>query len=216
MNVSAQMRQWIVLGVGFAASTAVALGLVGPYHGWEGESLVHRYLTIFLMPITGTAIYVLLRSLQKHHAPANGDPMGDDAVQGILFWILAFLVGVHLLMMAVLTGVEAVRPWAQRGVVVLLGVTLTAVGNLLPRTRPNFALGIRTARTLTDRQLWILTHRVSGYVVVAIGVVTMISGLFVSATAAGAAPFIAMIVGAMVVGAYYWRTVSFENGHTGK
>ena len=50
-------------------------------------------------------------------------------------------MGVHGLMLAVMTGVESLWPYASRTVVVMLGITLMAIGNLLPRTRPNLASG---------------------------------------------------------------------------
>jgi hypothetical protein len=37
-----------------------------------------------------------------------------------------------------------VRPWAPRAVVVLFGLFLAAIGDGLPRTRPNQLFGIRT------------------------------------------------------------------------
>jgi uncharacterized membrane protein len=37
-------------------------------------------------------------------------------------------------------------------------------------------IGIRTARTLEDRELWLQMHRVAGYVAVLFGVVVMIAG----------------------------------------
>jgi uncharacterized membrane protein len=84
----------------------------------------------------------------------------------------------------------------------MLGITLMAIGNLLPRTRPNLALGIRTARTLMDRQLWVLTHRISGYVLVGVGIVTVISGLSMSGPLVPAAPGLAVLAGALIVTAY--------------
>ena len=67
--------------------------------------------------------------------------------------------------------------WGKRVVVVMLGLTFVAVGNLLPRTRPNIAFGLRTARTLANAQLWQQVHRISGYVTVAFGAVVAIAGL---------------------------------------
>jgi hypothetical protein len=216
MGAHVQTRSLVLLALGYGAGTLVALDLVGPFVSWEGQGVLMRLLTIYLMPITATAILLLLRSLQRRHAPANGDPLGDEALQRIVFWILFFLVGVHVLMMAVLTRTEAVWPWAQRGVIVLLGVSLAAIGNLMPRTRPNFALGIRTARTLTDRQLWMLTHRTLGYTVVAVGVVTILSGLFMHGTAVAAAPFIGLVMAATVVAVYYVRLTAGDAGEAGE
>jgi uncharacterized membrane protein len=198
-------RQTTVLAFGYLVAIAVATGIVGPFLSWEGQSIVDRTLVIFLMPMTGTAIYLLVRSLLRHHAPANGDPAGQHAVMSIVFWILVFLTSVQMLMMAVLTGQDLPKAWASRGVIVMLGVTLAAIGNLLPRTRPNFALGIRTARTLTDRQLWILTHRVSGYLLVAIGLITIVSGVLGTGTNVMVGPVVGGALGVVAVAAYYWH-----------
>src|SRR5204863_1034327 len=104
----------------------------------------------------------------------------DQAVPAIVFWILVFLMGVHAVVLGVLLGLPVIQPWASRVVVMLVGLTLVAVGNLLPRTRPNLAFGIRTARMLTDRRLWMLTHRAAGYACVAVGIVTVCAGAFLS------------------------------------
>jgi hypothetical protein len=194
-----------LIAIGYVVSTLVALDVFGPIATWETQPLAARLMTIYLLPIAASSIYLLLRSLQRRHAPANGNPLGDGALQGIVFWILFFLIGVHLLMMAVLTRMEPVLAWAQRAVVVFLGISLLAIGNLLPRTRPNFALGIRTERTLTDRQLWIVTHRMSGYTICAIGLITIVSGLVMRGTTVAAAPFVGLVAGAAFVVAYYWR-----------
>jgi len=39
------------------------------------------------------------------------------------------------------------------------GVLLIAIGNVLPKSRPGFFVGIRTPWTLTDPENWIATHR---------------------------------------------------------
>jgi uncharacterized membrane protein len=82
--------------------------------------------------------------------------------------------------MAQLVGVELPRTWAMRAVVVLLGLTFVAVGNLLPRTRPNVAVGVRTKQTLANSQLWTQVHRVGGYVTVFWGAVIAISAIALS------------------------------------
>jgi uncharacterized membrane protein len=54
---------------------------------------------------------------------------------------------------------------------------LVAVGNLLPRTRPNVAVGLRTARTLASTQMWQSVHRAGGYAIVALGVTIAVAGV---------------------------------------
>src|SRR5439155_16350611 len=70
-----------------------------------------------------------------------------------------------------------VRISGGRIVVVLLGVVLVGVGNLLPRTRPNVAVGVRTARTLASARLWQQVHRAGGYATVALGVAVVLIGV---------------------------------------
>jgi uncharacterized membrane protein len=96
----------------------------------------------------------------------------------ILFRIVAFLIGFHAVVLIELSGVVWIRAWASRLVIVWLGLFFVSVGNLLPRTRPNLVVGIRTRRTLIDRQLWIRLHRLSGYVAVVVGLVIVVSGAF--------------------------------------
>lgn len=56
----------------------------------------------------------------------------------------------------------------------LLGLPLIGIGNLLPRTRPNLAIGIPATGTLADRELWTRIHRTAGYLVVALGGVILL------------------------------------------
>jgi hypothetical protein len=205
MSARAPIPHILILAAGFALSAVAALGLFGPYRGWGGQTRTEQLVVLFLFPITATVIFVLLGSLLRRPLAPDDDRSTDAAVQGIVGWIMAFLIGVHILMISVIVGFEAVMPWAQRGVVVLLGLVLLPIGNLLPRTRPNLALGIRTPRTLTDRRLWMLTHRVTGYIVVAIGLVTLASGAVLSGTTVAAAPFISALAGATIVAGFYWR-----------
>jgi uncharacterized membrane protein len=146
--------------------------------------------------------------LGRLRSPRGGFPdnrPADAAIDSIVFCVLLFLISVHVIVLAVMVRFEAIQAWASRGVVVLVGLTLIAVGNLLPRTRPNVAVGIRTARTLVDRQLWMLTHRVAGYVAVSVGCVTVVSGLVLARERAAALPAIAFVVGVGVLAVCYWR-----------
>jgi uncharacterized membrane protein len=101
-----------------------------------------------------------------------------------------------------LTGVLnaiGIRMSSGRLVVVLLGLALVAIGNLLPRTRPNVAVGFRTKRTLTNEQLWRQVHRVGGYATVGLGIVIGVTGLVLThdtlgAVVSGAALFAATVV----------------------
>jgi hypothetical protein len=206
MTLPIPHRQLAVLGLGFLLSVLGMSGALGTYHGYRGQPTSQKVLVLFLLPITGTVIAAVIQNLRRRTPPdPHGNRSADAALQGIVLWVCVFLVGVHTLLLSVLFGFTWTTPWATRAVVVLLGLTLSAIGNLLPRTRPNLAIGIRTSRTLSDRQLWILTHRTSGYVLVALGVLTIASGLFLDGPRVASVPFTAFAMGAVVLVACYVR-----------
>jgi SdpI/YfhL protein family len=199
------LRQLVVLAVGFSLSLVVSSTFIGPSLSYQGQPFVQRILIMFLLPTTAGVIYLVVRTLQRRQLLLADAMTPDPAVQAIVFWILVFLTGVHVLVLAVLVGMRAVQPWASRAVVALLGLTLVVIGNHLPRTRPNVALGIRTSQTLTDRRLWMLIHRAGGYICVAVGMVfvlaaTLLSGPRVAALSGGAG-----LTGGTILFVYYQK-----------
>ena len=138
------------------------------------------------LPVAAMATYLILRALWREiDSDREAHRQVEAAHRAIAIRVVLFVMALHLLTMLNLGGVEWVRAWGPRLVVVLFGALFIAIGNLLPRTRPNLALGIRTARTLNDRQFWIRLHRICGYLSVTLGAVIVISGLLISAPAIG-------------------------------
>ncbi len=74
--------------------------------------------------------------------------------------IVAFTGVVHVIVLGAALG------WPisiSRAIPALIGVLFVFIGNLLPRIRPNWFMGIRTPWTLSSEQVWRKTHRVGGY-----------------------------------------------------
>lgn len=57
------------------------------------------------------------------------------------------------------------------------GAMLVALGNVLPKSRPGFFVGIRTPWTLTDPENWIATHRLGARTFILAGVVVMLGAV---------------------------------------
>lgn len=143
-------------------------------------------LVAFTLPITAMATYFILRRLWGEiGADREGHREVERTHRAIAICLVLFVMTLQVLVMLNLRGVEWLRAWEPRLVIVLFGALFVVIGNLLPRTRPNLAFGIRTSRTLIDRALWIQLHRTCGYLSVALGAVIVISGLLVSAPAIG-------------------------------
>ena len=95
-------------------------------------------------------------------------------------------------------------------ILLALGALTIALGNYLPRVRPNYTFGIRTPWTLASEDNWRLTHRFAGPVFVAAGAAMLVAALL-SAVAPEASFWVGMaavLLATLVVGAYsflVWR-----------
>jgi uncharacterized membrane protein len=59
-----------------------------------------------------------------------------------------------------------------------MGLFLVALGNMLPKSRPGFFVGIRTPWTLTDPDNWVATHRFGARCFIAGGFTVTAAALF--------------------------------------
>jgi uncharacterized membrane protein len=185
------------------------VGLVA-YPQLPGPFLDHRpsarILVAFTLPTTALVIYTLFRSLWMHDRIRSGNGAFESTYHAIVLWVLLFVLALHGLVMIELTGgMDAVglRISAGRAVIVLFGVALVAIGNLLPRTRPNVAVGVRTTRTLASTQLWQQVHRAGGYATVGLGIVIAVTGLVLTHESLGVVISAAALFAAMTVFASY-------------
>jgi len=160
----------------------------------------------FGFPMAAIATYLILRTCWNEiGSGGDGNREVEKAHRAIAIRFVLFIVGLHVLVLLNFGGAEWLRFRGPRIVVVLFGAAFIAIGNLLPRTRPNLAFGIRTSRTLTDRSLWIRVHRTCGYVSVALGAVIVMAGLFVSGRAIGPVVAAAALIALAVLFATYRR-----------
>ena len=142
---------------------------------WFGAPMV-----AFLLPTAVAVTDLLLRGLCVKHPIDEPSSMNVLAIyDAIMLRFSIFIMGVHGAVLLAMLGLLSGREWAAQIVPLMLGFTMISIGNLLPRTRPNLAIGIRTQRTLSDRTLWIRTHRSAGYIVVACGAVIVLSAIAV-------------------------------------
>ena len=195
----------------------IALGyLVGiaAYPYIPGNAIDHmrgaRAQIAFSLPTATLIIYVLFRSLWSHDRVRTGNGAFEATYHAIVFRVLLFVFAMNGLLMVALTDAMDVmgsHVWGKRVVVVMLGLTFMAVGNLLPRTRPNIALGIRTARTLASTQLWQRLHRAIGYTTVGLGTAILIAGLVTTSKTAGGFILLAAPTAAAIVFVTYRRYV---------
>ena len=137
-------------------------------------------MVAFLLPTATAVTDGLLRGLYVRHPLDESESAAVLATyDAIMLRFIVFVMGVHATLLAAVLGMLQGRAWAVQIVPVMLGLTMISVGNLLPRTRPNLAIGIRTPRTLSDRAFWVRTHRMAGYTVVSLGFVIVLAAIAV-------------------------------------
>jgi uncharacterized membrane protein len=142
---------------------------------WLGAPMV-----AFLLPTAVAVTDALLRGLSVRYPVDETIAVNVLAIyDAIMLRFMIFVVGVHATVLAGVLGMLRGQEWAAQIVPLMLGFTMISIGNLLPRTRPNLVIGIRTRRTLSDRSLWIRVHRSAGYMFVACGAVLVLSAVTV-------------------------------------
>lgn len=176
------MRKWIpllIIAVAFLASAAVYQdlpervathwNLSGEVDGWT--SLPWGAFMLPLMLLAGLAMFHLLPRIDPRRANYS---KFRDTYEILIITIMTFMLGVHLLVLANALGRNVS---IERLIPIGVAVLFMVIGNLLPRTRPNWFIGIRTPWTLSSDRVWERTHRLGGHLFVAAGVVTLLTAL---------------------------------------
>ena len=177
------MRKWIPLLIviaAFAATAAVYGNLPArvPTH-WnfagQPDKWSSREWGAWMIPIFLVGMWAIMRIL-----PAI-DPRGTNyakfrpAFEAIISAVMLFLLGLHIVVLRSALG----HPVEMRRIMPIgLGLLFVVIGNLLPRARPNWFVGIRTPWTLSSDRVWEKTHRFGGRIFVAGGLVSVLAGLF--------------------------------------
>ena len=205
MKGNADLVPGVAIGIGCLASLAMYPELPGLSQSALAPALAQA-LVAFALPTAAGVTYLILRTLWGEIAVEREIHAESEAAhRGIAVRLVIFVMALHVLVLLNLGGAEWLQNWGPRLVIVLFGGVVIAIGNLLPRTRPNLALGIRTTRTLYDRPLWIKLHRTCGYVAVALGGIIVMSGQFLNDPALGLVVGTAALSSAAMVAASYRR-----------
>jgi uncharacterized membrane protein len=159
-----------VIGCGYLVGLVFLPRLPGPYWPVATSGITAALLAVTL-PTTAAAICLLLENLWRREKGDTAGPNEDVVFAAIMLRIVAFVVAVHALLVIALGGVLPRTVNGGRIVLLLLGVAVVLIGDLLPRVRRNHVIGIRTARTMSDPEVWSRTHRAAGYAMVGLGLI---------------------------------------------
>src|ERR1700737_128759 len=177
-----QMRKWIPLPIvapAFIASAVVFprlpesmpthFDMSGRANGWGSRLFGAWGMPFFLLMMWG-----LVRALPAIDPRGSNYAKFGGAYEGIIVSIMLFMLGMHIIVLRAALGYPVA---IQRVVPVGIGVLFVVMGNLLPRARPNWFVGIRTPWTLSSDRVWEKTHRLGGRLFVAGGILLVLAAL---------------------------------------
>ncbi|HXG71863.1 MAG TPA: SdpI family protein [Gemmatimonadaceae bacterium] len=177
------MRKWIpllIIAAAFIASAAVWSGLpdtmpthwnlAGDVDGWSGKAF-----GAWMLPLVLAGLWLLLRFLPRIDPRRANYAKFGPTYEAIIVTVMLFLFCLHAVALRTALGIPVPM---DRLVPLGAGVMMIVIGNLLPRARPNWFVGIRTPWTLSSDRVWERTHRVGGRLLVVGGIVVVLAALF--------------------------------------
>lgn len=177
-----------------------------PAH-WNVHGTVDRFapkLTVFIFPGIIFLITILFQFMRRT------DPNSDnyDKFQRE-YHRYTFVIGLVFFAVQIMTIAAAFRMDFNVNLIFCLGIgsLFIFIGNLLPKTKHNYFIGIRTPWTLADEQNWFRTHRLAGKIWVLGGLIVALTAL---APESFQVPVFLTVLAVMVVTPFVYSYTEFR------
>lgn len=207
----------LILMAGVMAWTYGHLPMIGPIpihyagdghaDGWAPD---RDHAVRYLFVLMGAAWFFGLMFAAVAYLAPKGGGLSQSRPALVVIWIgsaalITVIAGVIALKMVHNAGggipAEAATDtwrWVGAGVSVLY----IAIGNVLPKTRPNFFLGIRTPWTLSSPSTWEKSHRLGGLLLMLAGLAGVVGAFVFSGRWALYSGVAAMLTAAFITVVY--------------
>jgi uncharacterized membrane protein len=148
-----------------------------PVH-WNAAGEIDGYgsktLGLLLPPLFGLGLYlVLLLAPRVDPGRANYATFSDTylVIRTSVLALITIIYGVTCLAArGVEASMEVVAPLA-------VGALFVVLGSVMGKIRPNWFVGIRTPWTISSKTSWVRTHRLGGWLFLALGLAFVVGGL---------------------------------------
>lgn len=138
----------------------------------EAGTLASKWIVIFLLPLILALVnlFVNLTLTEK-----NRQRIGER-LSAVLIWLVPLLsVVVSMFLILKPLGLQLK---AGSLVFSIISVIFIIIGNYIPKCRPNSYVGYRLSWIMNDEELWMKTHRFSGFVLVIAGFASLVASFF--------------------------------------
>lgn len=188
----------------FATAGRLPADAMLPTH-WNAQGVPDRFapaLEALLWPAALAAALALLFAAIPRIEPLQ-DRLDKSAPVLRTAWIGVLAVFVTVQLAIGLPGWGITVP--VKLIFVAMGLLFLVLGNVLPKSRPGYFVGIRTPWTLTSDDVWITTHRLGGKLMMLAGGAIVAAGLLpVSAETTATVTLAAVGVAVLVPIPYSW------------
>ena len=149
---------------------AVHWNLQGVPDGFAG-----RISGLLLLPMVSLAVYLLTLCLPWLDPGRANYQNFAGAYNAIRISVTLFLALIYMVMVLTALGYQI----NMTTVVGLgMGALFVVLGNVMGKIRPNWFVGVRTPWTLSSKISWTRTHRLAGWLFIAMGLLAAAWGLF--------------------------------------
>lgn len=174
-----------------------------PSH-WNAQGEVDDWSSrwiVLVPPGISLLVWLLMQGLRRVDPRASNYERFEPT-----FWLIVNLTILIMAVVHVMT-IGAALGWPLPAVDVIMiisfGVLLLMLGNVLPRVRSNWWMGVRTPWTLSSERVWRSTHRLAGRTFV-LGGLIVLSGLLLPSEWRLYLVMVAIGVSALVPAVWSW------------
>ena len=172
--ISAAVLAAMILG-SLWASFATPAGARIPIH-WNVSGEIDGYgskaLGLSIGPVTVLLASALFAALPKIEPRKQHLIQSSKLYTAIWLCVLAIMSVIHVQVILAATGLYT---GSTRLGLAMVGVLFITVGNYLGKSRSTFLMGIRTPWTLSSELSWRKTHRLGGWLFVALGIAHIVT-----------------------------------------
>jgi uncharacterized membrane protein len=152
---------------------AVHWNLQGEPDGYSG-----KLSGLLLLPLVSLGVYLLTLVLPMFDPGRANYQTFAGAYNAIRVAISFFLLAIYAVTVLVALGYSVNM---NTVVGLTLGALFVVLGNVMGKIRPNWFVGVRTPWTLSSKTSWTKTHRLAGWLFIAMGLLAAVWGIQQSA-----------------------------------
>ncbi len=196
-NEKSMMRIMLVIAIIPLLITVVVFNRLPdliPMH-WNVNGQIDAYYPkfpyAFAAPVIGLMIVFFMGILPKFDPKRENYDKFKSQYQFIKIFMLLFFAVIQFITLSISLGADFIR--VDMVIKLMVGIMFIVIGNLLPKLKHNYFVGIKTPWTIANESVWLRSHRHGGYVWFATGLALVVLA-FIPGTISAAIYFILILI----------------------